>query len=96
MSVPDINKCSDFSEFSFSVFQCGFDVNAMDSKRNTPLHIIVGYPRPISDFVTLHGIILTLVEAGAHVDAVNAFGQTPFETATTGRPVFFVTSFAGF
>merc|ERR1712137_1195533 len=58
--------------------------NAMDSKRNTPLHIIVGYPRPISDFVTLHGIILTLVEAGAHVDAVNAFGQTPFETATTG------------
>ena len=68
----------------------------MDSKRNTPLHIIVGYPRPISDFVTLHGIILTLVEAGAHVDAVNAFGQTPFETATTGRPVFFVTSFAGF
>jgi len=27
---------------------------------------------------------MTLVEAGAHIDAVNSYGETPFETATTG------------
>ena len=56
----------------------------MDLRRNTPLHIIVSYPKPISDFMTLHSIIMTLIEAGAHMDAVNSFGETPFETATTG------------
>lgn len=27
---------------------------------------------------------LSLIEAGAHIDAVNSFSETPFETATTG------------
>lgn len=70
-----------------------------------PLHLIVGYPKPISDFSTLHSIIMTyntlfvffqflfflsnqyffrLIEAGAHMDAVNSFGETPFDAATTG------------
>ncbi|KAI9561961.1 Fem-1-like protein B [Daphnia sinensis] len=66
------------------LIQCGFDVNAMDHRRNTPLHLIVGYPKPISDFVTLHSIIMTLIEAGAHMDAVNSYGETPFDAATTG------------
>lgn len=64
--------------------QCGFDVNAMDYRRNTPLHLIVGYPKPISDFATLHTIIMTLIEGGAHMDAVNSYGETAYETATTG------------
>lgn len=74
---PDASTCK-------LLIQCGFDVNAMDKRRNTPLHLIVGYPKPISDFVTLHSIIMTLIEAGAHMDAVNSYGETPFETATTG------------
>ncbi|KAJ9592024.1 hypothetical protein L9F63_001463, partial [Diploptera punctata] len=66
------------------LIQCGADVNAMDQNRNTPLHIIVSYQKPISDFLTLHSIIMELTEAGAHMDSVNAQGETPFEAATTG------------
>ncbi|XP_024939471.1 protein fem-1 homolog B isoform X2 [Cephus cinctus] len=66
------------------LIQCGADVNAMDSKRNTPLHVIVGYHKPISDFMTLHSIIMDLIEAGAHMDTVNSRGKTPFNAATTG------------
>ncbi|XP_021919435.1 protein fem-1 homolog B isoform X2 [Zootermopsis nevadensis] len=66
------------------LIQCGANVNAMDQNRNTPLHIIVSYQKPISDFLTLHSIIMELTEAGAHMDTVNAHGETPFEAATTG------------
>uniref|UniRef100_A0A1B6ET95 Protein fem-1 homolog B n=2 Tax=Proconiini TaxID=565685 RepID=A0A1B6ET95_9HEMI len=66
------------------LIQCGADVNAMDRDRNTPLHIIVCYQKPISDFLTLHSIIMELTEAGAHMDTVNTLGKTPFEAATTG------------
>lgn len=37
-----------------------------------------------SDFMTLHCIILELIDAGAHVDTVNSLGKTPYEAATTG------------
>ncbi|XP_063221513.1 protein fem-1 homolog B [Bacillus rossius redtenbacheri] len=66
------------------LIQCGADVNAMDNNRNTPLHFIVSYQKPISDFLTLHSIILDLTEAGAHIDTVNVNGETPFDAATTG------------
>lgn len=29
------------------LIQCGADVNAMDNERNTPLHVIVAYEKPI-------------------------------------------------
>ncbi|XP_047115103.1 protein fem-1 homolog B [Schistocerca piceifrons] len=66
------------------LIQCGADVNAMDSNRNTPLHVIVSYQKPISDFLTLHAIIMDLTEAGAHMDTVNNHGETPFQAATSG------------
>ncbi|KAK0096358.1 hypothetical protein PV326_005706 [Microctonus aethiopoides] len=66
------------------LIQCGADVNAMDNERNTPLHMIVTYQKPISDFMTLHGIILELINGGAHVDTVNSKGETPYDAATTG------------
>ncbi|XP_067002835.1 protein fem-1 homolog B isoform X2 [Anabrus simplex] len=66
------------------LIQCGADVNAMDQNRNTPLHIIVSYLKPISDFLTLHSIIMELTEAGAHMDTVNIDGKTPFQAAATG------------
>lgn len=72
------------SETAKLLIQCGADVNAMDQNRNTPLHIIVSYQKPISDFLTLHSIIMELTEAGAHMDTVNVHGETPFEAATTG------------
>ncbi|RLU19802.1 hypothetical protein DMN91_008361 [Ooceraea biroi] len=66
------------------LIRCGADVNAMDNKRNTPLHIIVGYSKAISDFATLHSIIIELIEAGAHMDTVNNKGRTPYDAVTTG------------
>ena len=56
----------------------------MDYDRNTPLHVIVNYHKPISDFLTLHSIITDLTEAGAHLDCVNKRGETPLESAATG------------
>ncbi|XP_066601371.1 protein fem-1 homolog B-like [Prorops nasuta] len=66
------------------LIRCGADVNAMDNKRNTPLHLIVSYRKPISDFTTLHTIIMELIEAGAHMDTVNSKGKTPYDAVTTG------------
>lgn len=64
--------------------KCGADPNAMDNERNTPLHVIVSYKKPISDFITLHSIILDLVGAGAHMDTVNSSGKTPYDAVATG------------
>ncbi|XP_012285319.1 protein fem-1 homolog B isoform X2 [Orussus abietinus] len=66
------------------LIQCGADVNAMDNERNTPLHIIVSYQKSISDFLTLHTIVIELINAGAHMDIVNSQGKTPYDAATTG------------
>ncbi|XP_065334443.1 protein fem-1 homolog B isoform X2 [Cloeon dipterum] len=72
------------AETAAMLIECGADVNKMDNARNTPLHLIVGYQKPISDFLTLHSIIVGLTEAGAHQDTVNEKGETPFDAATTG------------
>ncbi|XP_012222645.1 protein fem-1 homolog B [Linepithema humile] len=66
------------------LIRCGADVNAMDDERSTPLHVIVGYGKAISDFATLHSIIIDLIEAGAHMDTVNNKGQTPYNAVATG------------
>lgn len=66
------------------LLRCGADPNAVDARRNTPLHAIVAYQKPISDFLTLHSIIVALIEAGVHADATNARGETAAEASTTG------------
>merc|ERR1719509_422244 len=62
----------------------GADPQATDRAKNTPLHVIVLYKKIVSDFLTLHAIILALLEAGAHIDSINAAGQTPLAAAATG------------
>ncbi|XP_059392921.1 protein fem-1 homolog B [Carassius carassius] len=66
------------------LIECGAHVNAMDHEGNSPLHLIVQYNRPISDFLTLHAIIISLVEAGAHTDMTNKQKKTPLDKSTTG------------
>ena len=61
-----------------------FFAKAVDRAKNTPLHIIVTYKKIVSDFLTLHAIVMALLEAGVHIDSVNAAGQTPLGAATTG------------
>ena len=38
----------------------------------------------MSDFLTLHAIVMALLENGCHIDSVNSAGQTPLSAATTG------------
>lgn len=66
------------------LLDCGAQVNAVDHEGNSPLHVIVQYNRPISDFLTLHAIIISLVEAGAHTDMTNKQKKTPLDKSTTG------------
>ncbi|KAG7468288.1 hypothetical protein MATL_G00141280 [Megalops atlanticus] len=66
------------------LLDCGARVNAVDHEGNSPLHVIVQYNRPISDFLTLHAVIISLVEAGAHTDMANKQKKTPLDKSTTG------------
>jgi len=66
------------------LLQAGADPQAVDRAKNTPLHIIVSYKKIVSDFLTMHAIIMALLEAGAHIDSVNAASQTPLSSAATG------------
>nr|CAB3245708.1 protein fem-1 homolog B-like [Phallusia mammillata] len=66
------------------LLDCGANPNARNLKGNTPLHIIVQYDKPISDFITLHRIIMHLLNQGAHYDVSNGERKTPLELSTTG------------
>jgi len=66
------------------LLQAGADPQSVDRAKNTPLHIIVSYKKIVSDFLTLHAIIMALLESGAHIDSVNAASQTPLSAAATG------------
>lgn len=50
--------------------------------------MIVNYHKPISDFATLHSIIMDLTEAGAHIDCVNDRGETPLDSSATGSKLY--------
>lgn len=64
--------------------KCGADVNALDIDGNSALHIIVQFSHPVSHFMTLHNIIVSLVDAGIHIDGVNKQRQTALDISTTG------------
>ncbi|XP_070541710.1 protein fem-1 homolog B-like [Ptychodera flava] len=66
------------------LLECGARPDEVDNNRESPLHIIVKYNKPISDFLTLHSCIMALLNAGAHMDRVNCHGKTPMEVSTTG------------
>lgn len=47
-------------------------------------HLYPQYDKPISDFITLHRIIMHLLTQGAHYDVSNGARKTPLELTTTG------------
>jgi Fem-1 family protein b len=59
------------------LLKCGGTVNAFDAVRNTPLHVIAS-----NNFAYNESILNLLCDVGAHIDIVNALGQTPIDLAT--------------
>lgn len=69
------------------LLRCGAAVNAFDTARNTPLHIIVSNKWPCDEsFVSL------LCDAGAHLDFRNTLGKTPADLATVNNTRQFLRS----
>uniref|UniRef100_A0A1A9WWI7 Protein fem-1 homolog B n=1 Tax=Glossina brevipalpis TaxID=37001 RepID=A0A1A9WWI7_9MUSC len=63
----------------------GASVMSIDNERNTPLHTLVSkLPRDNSSLTQGGKCLKVLVEAGAHLDAVNAQGLTPAQLCKHG------------
>ncbi|TMW41423.1 hypothetical protein DOY81_013499, partial [Sarcophaga bullata] len=89
LAVNGIAPVDDFYTNDICKFPCyqtalllvhgGAPVNAIDDLRNTPLHILAAsYHRENAYYLQkFEKIVKLLVEAGAHLDAVNAQGLTP-------------------
>lgn len=60
------------------LIEFGFDPNAIDHKRQTPLHITL---RSIAGYHEMFDIVKTLVEAGADIRAEDDQGLTPLAIA---------------
>ncbi|XP_064621025.1 protein fem-1 homolog B-like [Lineus longissimus] len=88
IAVDDFHVCDVVRYPNASVVRllihCGADTNAVDKNGDSPLHIIVTYDKPISDFLTLHSIIVLLCEYGGHMDRANKKGLTPMDVCWTG------------
>ncbi len=60
------------------LLQCGAAVNAFNTVRNTPLHVVISNKVPCEE-----SILSLLCDAGAHLDYANDLGKTPIDLATT-------------
>jgi Fem-1 family protein b len=63
------------------LIDCGADVDALNSNRKTPLHLVV-QNRTSSNVLE---IVDLLCNAGAHLDYVNKNGQTPLQSLRSYR-----------
>ena len=61
----------------------GFNVNAMNNKGSTPLHIAANFKPSEDKICLLTEVLQVLVDGGAHHDFVNFYGKTPNDMAKT-------------
>ena len=61
----------------------GFNVNAMNHKGSTPLHIAATFKPSEGKICLLTELLQVLVDGGAHHDFVNSDGETPIDMAKT-------------
>lgn len=66
---------------TMALLRVGADINARDADGNTSLHLVAICHRGQTSFAT------TLLDAGAHIDAVNNDGQT-YETLLKSRSLY--------
>ena len=65
------------------LLNAGFDVNAVNEKGDTPLHLAVTLKAKQNKFSLLTSVMETLFNGGAHHDFVNNKGKTPMDMAKT-------------
>ncbi|CAF3089608.1 unnamed protein product [Rotaria sp. Silwood2] len=61
------------------LLQCGANVDAIDSERNTPLHLIAQRKHDIENVLFIINLLCDI--GGAHPACVNSQGRTPLEAA---------------
>ncbi|CAL8124049.1 unnamed protein product [Orchesella dallaii] len=66
-------ECSNFTALKYFIFR-GHDVNAMDEDNCTPLHLALQHST-----TRTHNIVVSLVQHGASVNAIDKNGQTPLK-----------------
>lgn len=62
------------------LLRCGANVDAIDSDRDTPLHLIAQRKTDIENVLFIINLLCDI--GGAHPDCVNDRGQTPLESAS--------------
>ena len=85
-----IQQCR-FPSYSYTgamklLVNAGFNVNAINRRGNTPLHLAVTFkPTRKKSFRNLTDMLEVLFDGGAHHDFVNRDGKTPLDMAQTDK-----------
>ena len=65
------------------IMHAGCDVNAINTKGNTPLHLAVTFKPNTGSLQVLRDVLETLLDGGVHEDLVNSEGKTAMDIAET-------------
>jgi len=65
------------------IMHAGCNVNAINSKGNSPLHLAVTFKPESKDLQLLRDVLETLLDGGIHEDLVNGEGKTAMDIAET-------------
>ena len=65
------------------IMHAGCNVNAINTKGNSPLHLAVTFKPSTEDLQLLRDVLETLLDGGIHEDLVNSEGQTAMDVAET-------------
>ncbi|XP_020606978.1 protein fem-1 homolog B-like [Orbicella faveolata] len=65
------------------IMHAGYNVNAINTKGNSPLHLAVTFKPSTKDLQLLRDVLETLVDGGIHEDTVNSEGKTAMDIAET-------------
>ena len=67
------------------IMHAGCNVNAINTKGNSPLHLAVTFKPSAKDLQLLRDVLETLFDGGIHEDLVNSEGKTAMDIAETGE-----------